>query len=164
MTVTHESTKEMIAELRRMANRTGNKQAEKTMRDGAAWLEDVENIRIELQNENERLRQRIEDKDEQLAGWKALLDAKTADSDAKNPKRKRRTSRYDYAAALSGFMESGERAKLIPIIGRYSGGGIYPKTTVFKKYASEQKLPVDARSAGDYIILARTDNVAGDKP
>lgn len=157
MTVTHESTKEMIAELRRMANRTGNKQAEKTMRDGAAWLEDVENIRIELQNENERLRQRIEDKDEQLAGWKALLNAK-------KPKRKRRAPGYDYAAALSGFMESGERAKLIPIIDRYPGGGIYPKTTVFKKYASEQKLPVDVRGAGDYIVLARTDNVAGDKP
>lgn len=162
MKTTHESTKEMVAELRRMANRTGNKQAEKTMRDGATWLEDVENSRVELQIENERLRQRIEDKDEQLAGWKALLNAKTTDSDAKNSKRKRRAPGYDYAAALSGFMESGERAKLIPIIDRYPGGGIYPKTTVFKKYASEQKLPVDVRSVGDYIVLARTDNVEGE--
>lgn len=162
MKTTHESTKEMVAELRRMANRTGNKQAEKTMRDGATWLEDVENSRVELQIENERLRQRIEDKDEQLAGWKALLNAKTTDSDAKNSKGKRRAPGYDYAAALSGFMESGERAKLIPIIDRYPGGGIYPKTTVFKKYASEQKLPVDVRSVGDYIVLARTDNVEGE--
>lgn len=162
MKTTHESTKEMVAELRRMSNRTGNKQAEQVMRDGAAWLEDVEGNRVELQNEVEKLRQQLADKDEQLAGWKALLDAKTADSDAKNPKRKRRAPGYDYAAALSGFMESGERAKLIPIIGRYSGGGIYPKTTVFKKYASEQKLPVDVRSVGDYIVLARTDNVEGE--
>lgn len=162
MKTTHESTKEMVAELRRMSNRTGNKQAEQVMRDGAAWLEDVEGNRVELQNEVEKLRRQLADKDEQLAGWKALLDAKTADSDAKNPKRKRRAPGYDYAAALSGFMESGERAKLIPIIGRYSGGGIYPKTTVFKKYASEQKLPVDVRSVGDYIVLARTDNVEGE--
>ena len=68
MTVTHEATKEMISELRRMSNRTGNKQAEKIMRDGAAWLEDVESNRVELQNENEKLRQKLADKDEQLAG------------------------------------------------------------------------------------------------
>lgn len=119
MTVTHEATKEMISELRRMSNRTGNKQAEKTMRDGATWLEDVESDRVELQNENEKLRQKLADKDEQLAGWKALVDRIQGGtetkpvSDERNPKPEK-TKRYDYTAVLARFVQGDGEILRIP--------------------------------------------------
>ena len=110
MTIKHEAVKEMVSELRRMSNRTGNKQAEKTMRDGATWLEDVESDRVELQNENEKLRQKLADKDEQLAGWKALVDRVRCteterSSDERSPEPKK-NKRYDYAAVLVAFVQS----------------------------------------------------------
>lgn len=111
MTIKHEAVKEMVSELRRMSNRTGNKQAEKTMRDGATWLEDVESDRVELQNENEKLRQKLADKDEQLAGWKALVDRIQGGTETKSvadeckPKPEK-NKRYDYAAVLVAFVQS----------------------------------------------------------
>ena len=120
MTVTHEATKEMISELRRMSNRTGNKQAEKIMRDGAAWLEDVEGNRVELQDENEKLRQKLADKDEQLAGWKALVDRiqqggteTKSVADERNPKPEK-NKRYDYTAVLTRFVQGDDEILRIP--------------------------------------------------
>lgn len=155
MTITHDATKEMVAELRRMANRTGNKQAEKTMRDGATWLEDVENSRVELQTENDRLRQRIADKDEQLAGWKALLDAKQQQTlpSTKKPK-------YKYEETLKDFVKSGERATLIQIERTTSASGnlhVYPKASIFRQTAMRFNLPVNASQSGNFIVLSRTD-------
>lgn len=161
MTVTHDATKEMIAELRRMSNRTGNKQAEQVMRDGAAWLEDVENNRVELLNEVEKLRQQLADKDEQLAGWKALLDAKMAidaSTDTATGKAKRKSPRpsYDYAGTLTAFYASGEKTRLIPAQ-LTDHGKKHPAAWRFREKAVNLNLPVTANVAGDYILLARTD-------
>ena len=166
MTVTHEATKEMISELRRMSNRTGNKQAEKTMRDGAKWLEDVEGNRVELQNENEKLRQRWADKDEQLAGWTALLDAKmaidaststlTTDVPAVKAKRKPPRPNYDYTGTLTTFYMSGEKTKIIPTQ-RIENGKKFPPVWRLRDKAVKLGIPVNAHTVGDYILLARTD-------
>ncbi|MDO5785556.1 MAG: hypothetical protein Q4P20_10895 [Eubacteriales bacterium] len=168
MTVTHDATKEMIAELRRMANRTGNKQAEKAMRDGATWLEDVENNRVELQNENEKLRQRLADKDEQLAGWKALLDASIASKNTASDnsagdaftstKRRQLRPNYDYTGVLVTFMNSGERTKAICAEKREKGKQ-YPSAYYFRERAKDLGFPITANAAGDYVLLSRTDNV-----
>lgn len=161
MTVTHEATKEMISELRRMSNRTGNKQAEKIMRDGAAWLEDVEGNRVELQNENEKLRQKLADKDEQLAGWKALLDASIAsknvptNADA-NVVHKRTRPNYDYVGVLTMFMVSGKKTEAIRAERKWNGKR-YPSTCNFRERAKALNLPVTASPAGNYILLSRTD-------
>lgn len=119
MTIKHEAVKEMVSELRRMSNRTGNKQAEKTMRDGATWLEDVESDRVELQNENEKLRQKLADKDEQLAGWKALVDRIQGGAETKSvadeckPKPEK-NKRYDYTAVLTRFVQGDDEILRIP--------------------------------------------------
>lgn len=112
MTVTHDATRQMIAELRRMSNRTGNKQAEKTMRDGATWLENMNTEYLKVIGEVDKLRQKLADKDEQLAGWKALVDriqggAETKSvADERNPKPEK-NKRYDYTAVLTRFVQSG---------------------------------------------------------
>lgn len=161
MKTTHDATKEMVAELRRMANRTGNKQAEQVMRDGAAWLEDVEGNRVELQNEVEKLRQQLADKDEQLAGWKALLDAKMAidsSTDTATGKAKRKSPRpsYDYAGTLTAFYASGDKTKLIPVqITEHSKK--HPAAWRFREKAVKLSLPVMANIAGNYVLLTRTD-------
>lgn len=166
MTITHEAVKEMVSELRRMSNRTGNKQAEKTMRDGATWLEDVESDRVELQNENEKLRQKLDDKDEQLAGWKALLDAKMAidsstdtpatDAPAVKAKRKPPRPNYDYAGTLTTFYMSGEKTKIIPTQ-RIENGKKFPPAWRFRDKAVKLGIPVNAHTVDDYILLVRTD-------
>lgn len=166
MTIKHEAVKEMVSELRRVSNHTGNKQAEKTMRDGATWLEDVESDRVELQNENEKLRQKLADKDEQLAGWKALLDAKmaidastdTPATDAPTVKAKRKSPRphYDYAGTLTTFYVSGEKTKLIPTQ-RTENGKKFPPAWRFRDKAVKMGIPVNAHVVSDYILLARTD-------
>lgn len=165
MVITHNATKEMVAELRRMANRTGNKQAEKTMRDGATWLEDVENNRVEVQNENEKLRQQLADKNEQLAGWKALLDAKMAvcgaAEDSSKPERRSRRPKFDYAGTLTAFYSSGDRTKLVPT--RTSDcGKKFPAAWKFSEASNRLKMPITANVAGDYVLLVRTDVAAED--
>lgn len=109
--MTTDATRQMIAELRRMSNRTGNKQAEKTMRDGATWLENMNTEYLKVISEVDKLRQKLADKDEQLAGWKALVDRiqggtetkSVADERSPEPKKNKR---YDYAAVLVAFVQS----------------------------------------------------------
>lgn len=119
MTVTHDATKEMVSELRRMSNRTGNKQAEKTMRDGATWLENMNAEYLKVIGEVDKLRQKLADKDEQLAGWKALVDRIQGGTETKsvadecNPKPKK-NKRYDYAAVLVAFVQSDDEILRIP--------------------------------------------------
>lgn len=159
MTVTHDAVKGMIAEMRGTASRTGNKKAEEVMRNGATWLEDVEADRVQLRNEVDKLQQKLADKDEQLAGWKALLDAKTsmcADTNDK-PKRKSPAMVYNYAAALTDFMGSNEKARLIPITYVNDAGKSLPQAWYFRKRAQDLGLPVTANKAGEYIVLSRTD-------
>lgn len=122
--MTTDATMQMIAELRRMAGRTGNKSAEDTMRNAASWLENMNAEYLKAIGEVDKLRQRLADKDEQLTGWKALLDAKMAidasastlatDVPAVKAKRKPPRPNYDYAGTLTTFYMSGEKTKLIP--------------------------------------------------
>lgn len=166
MTITHEAVKEMISELRRMSNRTGNKQAERAMRDGATWLEDVERNRAELQNENENLRKKLSDKDEQLAGWKSLVDGIKSVQSAQPPEptassSTNRAERYDYAGAIADFMASGEVSRKIPVLKHYANGYI-PSAYRLNKVAKAKKFPVVAiyRKDEDVVMLCRTEGVA----
>ena len=166
MTIKHDAVKEMVSELRRMSNRTGNKQAEKTMRDGATWLEDVESDRVELQNENEKLRQKLDDKDEQLAGWKALLDANLASNTAAHNVPVKTTARkrpnYDYIGTLVQFANSGELTKVIATE-KGCNGKRHPTAYYFNERAKDLKLPVVANVAGEFILLSRTDLTDSEK-
>lgn len=166
MVITHDAVKEMVAELRRMSNRTGNKQAEVTMREAAKYLADVETNRIELQNENEKLQQQIADKNAQLAEWKELLDATKAalnaainctDEDG-TPVKKRRSPcpHYDYTRALIEFHESHEKTGLVPTRIPESGKRI-PSAWRFRDAINRLKLPITATAAGEYVLLMRTD-------
>lgn len=118
--MTTDTTRQMIAELRRMAGRTGNKSAEKTMRDAASWMEDLNTEFLKAANEVDKLRQRLADKEEQLAGWKALVDriqqggTETKPvSGERNPKPEK-SKRYDYAAVLAEFVRGGDEILRIP--------------------------------------------------
>ena len=165
MTIKHEAVKEMVSELRRMSNRTGNKQAEKTMHDGATWLEDVESDRVELQNENEKLRQKLADKDEQLAGWKALLDANLASNAASKVVSNQRAPKrpvYNYTLTLMDFVNSGESTKVISTE-KGVNGKRHPTAYYFVERAKALNLPVAANAAGDYILLSRTDLTDSEK-
>lgn len=117
--MTTDATRQMIAELRRMSNRTGNKQAEKTMRDAASWMEDLNTEFLKAANEVDKLRQRLADKDEQLAGWKALVDRiqggteTKSVADERNPKLEK-NKRYDYTAVLTRFVQGDDEILRIP--------------------------------------------------
>ena len=164
--MTTDTTRQMIAELRRMAGRTGNKSAEDVMRNAASWLEDLNTEYLKIAGEVDKLRQRLADKDEQLAGWKALLDAKMAidastdtpatDAPAVKSKRKPPRPNYDYAGTLTTFYASGERTKIIPTQ-RIENGKKFPPAWRFRDKAVKLGIPVTAHLAGDYILLARED-------
>lgn len=119
MTVTHDATRQMIADLRHMAGRTGNKSAEKTMRDAASWMEDLNTEFLKAANEVDKLRQKLADKDEQLAGWKALVDRiqggteTKSVADERNPKPEK-NKRYDYTAVLTRFVQGDDEILRIP--------------------------------------------------
>lgn len=118
--MTTDATRQMIAELRRMAGRTGNKSAEDMMRNAASWLENMNTEYLKVISEVDKLRQRLADKDEQLAGWKALVDRiqqggtetkSVADERSSEPKKNKR---YDYAAVLVAFVQSDDDILRIP--------------------------------------------------
>lgn len=117
--MTTDATRQMIAELRRMAGRTGNKSAEDVMRNAASWLEDLNTEYLKVISEVDKLRQRLADKDEQLAGWKALVDRIQGGtetkpvSDERNPKPEK-TKRYDYTAVLARFVQGDGEILRIP--------------------------------------------------
>lgn len=119
MTVTHDATRQMIAELRRMAGRTGNKSVEDTMRNAASWLENMNTEYLKVIGEVDKLRQKLADKDEQLAGWKALVDRIQGGtetnpvSDERNPKPEK-NKRYDYSTVLTRFVQSDDEVLRIP--------------------------------------------------
>ena len=164
--MTTDTTRQMIAELRRMAGRTGNKSAEDVMRKAASWLEDLNTEYLKIAGEVDKLRQRLADKDEQLAGWKALLDAKMAidaststpatDVPAVKAKRKPPRPHYDYTGTLTTFYVSGEKTKLIPTQ-RIENGKKFPPAWRFRDKAEKMGIPVTAHTVGDYILLARED-------
>ena len=164
--MTTDATRQMIAELRRMAGRTGNKIAEDVMRNAASWLEDLNTEYLKIAGEVDKLRQKLADKDEQLAGWKALLDAKMAidastdtpatDVPAAKAKRKSPRPNYDYTGTLTTFYMSGEKTKIIPTQ-RIENGKKFPPAWRFRDKAVKLGIPVNAHSVGDYILLARED-------
>ena len=164
--MTKDTTMQMIEELRRMAGRTGNKSAEDTMRNAASWLENMNAEYLKAIGEVDKLRQRLADKDEQLAGWKALLDAKMAidaststlatDVPAVKAKRKPPRPNYDYTGTLTTFYMSGEKTKIIPTQ-RIENGKKFPPAWRFRDKAVKLGIPVNAHTVGDYILLARTD-------
>ena len=114
-----DTTRQMIAELRRMAGRTGNKSAEDVMRNAASWMEDLNTEYLKVIGEVDKLRQKLADKDEQLAGWKALVDRiqggtetkSVADERSPEPKKNKR---YDYAAVLVAFVQGDDDILRIP--------------------------------------------------
>lgn len=164
--MTTDATMQMIAELRRMAGRTGNKSAEDVMRNAASWLEDLNTEYLKVIGEVDKLRQRLADKDEQLAGWKSLLDAKMAiDASTDTPatavpavkaKRKPPRPNYDYAGTLTTFYMSGEKTKIIPTQ-RIENGKKFPPAWRFRDKAVKLGIPVNAHTVDDYILLVRTD-------
>lgn len=117
--MTTDATRQMIAELRRMAGRTGNKSAEDVMRNAASWLEDLNTEYLKVIGEVDKLRQRLADKDEQLAGWKALVDRiqggteTKSVADERNPKPEK-NKRYDYTAVLTRFVQGDDEILRIP--------------------------------------------------
>lgn len=161
-----DTTRQMIAELRRMAGRTGNKSAEDVMRNAASWLEDLNTEYLKVIGEVDKLRQRLADKEEQLAGWKALLDAKMAidastdtpaiDVPAAKAKRKPPRPNYDYAGTLTTFYVSGERTKIIPTQ-RIENGKKFPPAWRFRDKAVKLGILVNAYTVGDHILLTRED-------
>lgn len=164
--MTTDATMQMITELRRMAGRTGNKSAEDTMRNAASWLENMNAEYLKVIGEVDKLRQRLADKDEQLAGWKSLLDAKMAiDASTDTPatavpavkaKRKPPRPNYDYAGTLTTFYVSGEKTKIIPTQ-RIENGKKFPPAWKFRDKAVKLGIPVNAHTVDDYILLVRTD-------
>lgn len=154
------NVKEKARELQGAANRTGNKAIENIMRECAQIMLQMENGNAELLSEIDRLNQKLADKDEQLAGWKALLDAKTAIDGATNTAAPRgrasRTPPFDYVGTLSAMMASGEKTKLVPIYVS-NGGKKLPAAYTFRDKARQLGVPITANLAGGYVLLARTD-------
>lgn len=117
--MTTDATRQMIAELRRMAGRTGNKSAEDVMRNAASWMEDLNTEYLKVIGEVDKLRQKLADKDEQLAGWKALVDRiqggteTKSVADERNPKPEK-NKRYDYTAVLARFVQGDDEILRIP--------------------------------------------------
>ena len=67
----------------------------------------------------DKLRQKLADKDEQLAGWKALVDRIQGSTESKSvadeckPKPEK-NKRYDYTAVLAEFVRGGDEILRIP--------------------------------------------------
>lgn len=101
--MTHDETARMAQSLRAMANRTGNAAAESAMRDAAQYLDALNIQYTRLAEECDKLRAKLADKDEQLAGWKRLVDSIGAPARPHNKvpahARSRRRA-FDYAAAI----------------------------------------------------------------
>lgn len=175
MPVTYDATKQKIAELRHMAGRTGNKSAENTMRSAADYLEAMNKEYLKMAEDHDKLRQKLADMKELLAGWKSLLDANTAilaaatsqqtatdtESDPKNSTDISRRKPFDYCAVLVDFMQSGLSTKCIQTEPRNPAsphaGNRYPDAGVFRKTIHRLNLPVTARQLGDVIVFQRRD-------
>lgn len=169
MAMTHDETTRMAQSLRAMANRTGNAAAESTMRDAAQYLDALNVQYARLAEECDKLRAKLADKDEQLAGWKRLVDSigATTRSRGKVPAHARlRRRAFDYAAAIRKFMDSGvDVATISAPASRDENsdvlGEVAPaQADVLTKAAGRMGAPVTARKSGNYIILERTDRRA----
>lgn len=169
MAVTYDETTRMAQNLRAMASRTGNAAAEKTMRDAAQYLEALNGQYSRMAEECNKLREKLADKDEQLAGWKRLVDSIGVPARSRNKvpahARSRRRA-FDYAAAIRKFMDSGvDVATISALASRDENsdvlGEVAPaQADVLVKAAGRMGAPVAARKSGNYIILERTDRRA----
>lgn len=169
MAVTQDETTRMAQTLRAMASRTGNAAAEKTMRDAAQYLDALSIQYTRLAEECDKLREKLADKEEQLAGWKRLVDSigVPARSHNKVPAHARSRRRaFDYAAAIRKFMDSGvDVATISALASRDENsdvlGEVAPaQADVLVKAAERMGAPVAARKCGNYLVLERTDRRA----
>lgn len=165
-TVTHDETTRMAQTLRAMASRTGNAAAENAMREAAHYLEALNGQYVRMAEECDKLREKLADKEEQLAGWKTLVEniGERACYGKKRPAiyRSRRRS-FDYAAAIRKFMDSGvDVATISALASRDENsdvlGEVAPaQADVLVKAAERMGAPVAARKCGNYLVLERTD-------
>lgn len=173
MKVTQDATRQKVAELRHMAGRTGNHNAETTMREAASYMEDLNTALISAMTEADKLREKNADLLEQLSGWKALVDSmKSAQSvqlvepeaesvtvPAQSPKR---SAPFDYTGELARFIASGESVHAVSVLRHYDAGGYTPNASRFNAISKKRNFPVAAfyHPEKDAVILVRTS--AGD--
>ncbi|WP_435645313.1 hypothetical protein [Butyricicoccus porcorum] len=173
MKATQDATRQKVAELRHMAGRTGNHNAETTMREAASYMEDLNIALISAMTEADKLREKNADLLEQLSGWKALVDSmKSAQSvqlvepeaesvtvPAQSPKR---SAPFDYTGELARFIASGESVHAVSVLRHYDAGGYTPNASRFNAISKKRNFPVAAfyHPEKDAVILVRTS--AGD--
>ena len=173
MKATQDATRQKVAELRHMANRTGNHNAETTMREAASYMEDLNTALISAMTEADKLREKNADLLEQLSGWKALVDSmKSAQSvqlvepeaesvtvPAQSPKR---SAPFDYTGELARFIASGESVHEVSVLRHYDAGGYTPNASRFNAVSKKRNFPVAAfyHPEKDAVVLVRTS--AGD--
>ena len=179
MKATQDATRQKVAELRHMAGRTGNHNAETTMREAASYMEDLNTALISEMTEADKLREKNADLLEQLSGWKALVDSmksvqpvQPVEPDvepkaepvlvpAQSPKR---SAPFDYIGELARFIASGEAVHAVPVSRHYASGGYTPNSSRFNALSKNRKYPVAAfyRPENDTVVLIRTSTGDGE--
>lgn len=154
-----DETRRIINEMKSVASRTGNKQVEAILCCAAEYLQDFENEYWKVVKESEDLRKKLTDKDEQIAGWKALVDQmKTVKiSVPEEPKRTQTIPKYNYTKLLSDFYASGEPQRFVQYLYGNENEHRVPRAAYCNKKARElSSKDIRAYHVGNGIMLMRT--------